>query len=241
MWTLDPSEPCRVTCRVLGATAGLLTLGAPPVITSVRTRAALTALTVDDGPHPATTPALLDVLRRHDARATFFLIGERAESFPDLVRAIVSDGHEVANHLWRDEPSVRLPQAVFREQLAAVHDLLRVHGEVALFRPGSGFFTRRMLRDAAALQHRCVLGSPWLVATTYRSDAEEEGRRLGRRTHPGAVIVIHEGTPERVRVAAVADALLSTLEDRGLRAVSMSHLLAAGRSWRRSSPPHDMT
>jgi peptidoglycan/xylan/chitin deacetylase (PgdA/CDA1 family) len=227
MTTLDPSLPCRVTCSLLRLAARVLPPRGLSVITSVPTREAMTALTVDDGPHPATTPILLDVLRRHDARATFFLIGERATAHPDLVTAIVAEGHEVANHLWRDEPSVRLSPDVFRQQLSALSVLLRPHGEVVFFRPGSGFFTARMLRDAARLQLRCVLGSPWLVATTYRGDPEAEGRRLGRRTHPGAVVVLHEGVPERVPVAAVADALLRTLRERGLRAVSMSELVAA--------------
>ncbi len=229
MWppAVDPSLPCRLTCRVLRGTARAVTPGALPVLTSVRTREALTALTVDDGPHPATTPALLEVLARHDARATFFLIGERAAARPDLVRAIVSEGHEVANHLWRDEPSVRLPAAEFRRQLAAVSDLLRAHAEVSWFRPGSGFFTRRMLRDAAELQLRCVLGSPWLVTTTYRGDPVREGRRLGRLAHRGAVVVLHEGVPERAPVAAVAGTLLGTLRERGLAAVTVSELVAA--------------
>jgi peptidoglycan-N-acetylglucosamine deacetylase len=226
---LDPSVPCRVTCWVLRGAARLITRRAPPVVTSVRTREAMSALTVDDGPHPATTPALLDVLRRHDARATFFLIGERAAAHPELVRAIVAEGHEVANHLWRDEPSVRLRPAIFRDELSAVSDLLRAQSEVSLFRPGSGFFTPRMLRDAARLRLRCVLGSPWLVATTYRADPETEGRRLGQRAHPGAVIVLHEGVPERARVATVIEALLRALGGRGLSAVSVGELIAAGR------------
>lgn len=225
---LEPSLPCRVTCHLLGGIAGVLSPGAPSVVTSVPTAERLIALTFDDGPHPATTPAILEVLRRHDARATFFLIGERATAYPELVREIAASGHELGNHLWRDRPSVRLPADAFRHELSEVADILRPHGDVSLFRPGSGVFTARMLRDAARLQHRCVLGSPWLVATTYRGRPDDRGRRLGRRAHPGAVIVLHEGEPQRAPVAAVAEALLTTLGDRDLRAVTVRELMTAG-------------
>lgn len=229
---MDASLPCRVTCHALRQVSGALSRGAPPVITSVSTREALTALTVDDGPDPATTPAILEVLARHHARATFFLIGDRATAHPELVGAIVSAGHELGNHLWRDRPSVLLSRVAFKRELSAVSDLLRVHlhvdqrkhRDLSWFRPGSGFFTPRMLRDAAELGHRGVLGSPWLVATTYRGDPDRLGRRLGRRAHQGAVIVIHEGTPERMLVARVADTLLTTLGERSLRAVTVTEL-----------------
>src|SRR5215218_6611139 len=81
------------------------------------TRLPRVALTVDDGPAPETTPQLLRVLSRHGARATFFLVGERASRHRDLVAGIAAAGHELGNHLWRDEPSVLLGRAEFAQQL----------------------------------------------------------------------------------------------------------------------------
>lgn len=204
-----------------------LVVAAPPVWP-------LVALTVDDGPHPSTTPALLEVLDRHAARATFFLIGERAARAPDLVRAIAAAGHELGNHLWQDQASVRLPPDEFRRQLEQVHRELEVHAPVSVFRPGHGWFTRRMLRDGADLGYRCVLGSPCLLATEYPGDPAAQGRRLGRRAHPGAIVVLHEGTESRRAAPVVADALLSVLTDRRLRAVSVREALVSRPP--RSSP-----
>src|SRR5688572_30390339 len=90
------------------------------IIVECRTAHARVALTIDDGPCPATTPRLLTVLARHDARATFFLIGERAMRHPELVAGIAAAGHELGNHLMRDEPSVLLRRAEFARQLRAV-------------------------------------------------------------------------------------------------------------------------
>ena len=203
--------------RLAGALSG------SRVVASVATREHQVALTIDDGPHPATTPELLRVLRSHGARATFFLIGERAQCHPDLVRRIAADGHELANHLMHDEPSIRLPVTEFRRQLAQVHALLQPSGDVAFFRPGSGWFTTRMLRDAASLGYACALGTPLLLATEY-SSPKDTGGVLARRAHPGAVIVLHEGDKRRAAVSAVTDALLVGLAQRNLRVITLSEL-----------------
>jgi peptidoglycan-N-acetylglucosamine deacetylase len=215
---------CRIACAALRPMAWLTgVLSGSQVVASVATREHHVALTIDDGPHPATTPELLRVLRSHGARATFFLIGEWAQRHPDLVRRIAADGHELANHLMHDEPSIRLAATEFRRQLAQVHELLAPFGDVVFFRPGSGWFTTRMLRDAAAQGYACALGTPLLLVTQYR-DPRRTGRVLARRAHPGAVIVLHEGDESRAGVSALADALLVGLAQQSLRVITLSEL-----------------
>jgi peptidoglycan/xylan/chitin deacetylase (PgdA/CDA1 family) len=74
----------------------------PNITYRIPTRYPIVALSFDDGPHPIFTPQVLDILRQHNAHATFFLIGERALRHPDLVAQIKSAGHEVANHYFTD-------------------------------------------------------------------------------------------------------------------------------------------
>ena len=215
---------CRIACTALRPVARLAgALSGSRVVASVATRGLHVALTIDDGPHPATTPELLCVLRNHGARATFFLIGERAQSYPDLVRRIAADGHELANHLMHDEPSIRLPAIEFRRQLTQVHELLVPCGDVVFFRPGSGWFTTRMLREAAAQGYACAMGTPLLLLTRHRNP-RDSGRVLARRAHPGAVIVLHEGDESRAAVSATADTMLDELAKRNLRAITLSEL-----------------
>lgn len=193
---------------------------------TVDTAEPVAALTFDDGPHPDTTPGLLDVLRAHGARATFFVTGEHALAYPDLVARIVAEGHELGNHLMRDEPSVRLPAAEFRRQLGAVTTLLARYGPVRWFRPGSGWYTPRMLRDAARLGLRCVLGTVAVSNDGGPDDGLLAGRVL-RRIHAGSVAVLHEGTPRRRGVAATTSEVLAGLDRRGMRAVTVTGLVAA--------------
>ena len=184
------------------------------------------ALTFDDGPSPACTPGLLEVLARHRARATFFLIGERARAHPELVAAIAAGGHEIANHLMRDERSALLSEDAFRRELAEASAVLSPYGEIRFFRPGAGFFTPSMLRSAADLGLRAVLGT---VAAADRGEPGDDriAARLIATIRPGTIAVLHEGTPGRHAVAATTDQVLSALAGRGLTSVTVSELVSA--------------
>ncbi|GIM92400.1 polysaccharide deacetylase family protein [Paractinoplanes toevensis] len=182
------------------------------------------ALTFDDGPGPETTPGLLEVLGRHAAKATFFLIGERVRAHPELVAAITAAGHEIANHLMRDERSALIPDARFRRDLAEVTELLAPYGPVKWFRPGSGVFTPRMLRSAAEQDLRAVLGT--LVAANRDGPADARiAPDLAVGVRPGSIVVLHEGTPRRRGVVETTDELLGILSRRGLSAVTVSDLV----------------
>lgn len=197
------------------------------VLWYVDTAAPSFALTFDDGPCPDTTPQLLEVLARHRARATFFLVGERIQAHEQLVAQIVEQGHEVANHLMRDERSVLVPEPRFRRELAEVTGLLSRHGPVRWFRPGSGWFTPRMLRAAADQNLRAVLGT--LVAGHRGGPGDERiPQNMIAGIRPGSIAVLHEGTRARRAVAPATDQLLTALAGRGLSAVTVSEL--AGRS-----------
>jgi peptidoglycan/xylan/chitin deacetylase (PgdA/CDA1 family) len=198
------------------------------VLWYVDTDAPYFALTFDDGPSPDTTGGLLDVLARHRAHATFFLIGERASAHPRLVAAIAAAGHEIANHLMRDERSVLTSDTRFQRDLAEVSALLGQYGPVRWFRPGSGWFTPRMLRSAARQNLRAVLGT--LVASHHGGpDDERIAGDLLTRIRPGSIVVLHEGTPKRAGVVRTTDELLIAVADRGLAAATVSELVALRR------------
>jgi peptidoglycan/xylan/chitin deacetylase (PgdA/CDA1 family) len=198
------------------------------VLCYVDTDARAFALTFDDGPHRETTPQLLDVLAKYQARATFFLIGERVIGNEPIVARITAEGHEIANHLMRDERSVLLSDLRFRRELAQVNSLLAPYGEVRWFRPGSGWFTPRMLTSVAEQDLRLVLGT---VVAMHNGRAGD--RRIARSLlggiRPGSIVVLHEGTDERRGVVATTDQVLAELGRCGLAAVTVSDLVALPR------------
>ena len=195
------------------------------VLCYVDTQTRAFALTFDDGPHPHTTPGLLDVLARHGAKATFFLIGERVHGNERLVARIAAEGHELANHLMHDEASIRLPGPRFERELAQVTTMLAVYGAVRWARPGSGWFTPRMLRAASRQELRLVLGTLVAMHTGGPGDARIAGR-IAAATRSGSIVVLHEGTVARRGVVDSTNQLLTELDRRGLAAVTVSHLHA---------------
>ncbi|GAA4837235.1 hypothetical protein GCM10023201_27820 [Actinomycetospora corticicola] len=192
------------------------------VLFAVPTTAPRFALTFDDGPDPATTPALLDVLARHGAHATFFLIGERAEAHPDLAARIAAGGHEIGNHTWRDRPTWQLPLEEFRDDLRATQALLTGYGLVRWFRPGSGWPTSAHVAVAEEEGLRCVLGSAVAIAGSGAGTATTAAW-LDPVVRRGSVVVLHEG-PQRAGVAETVDGLLTRTARRGLSAVTLSAL-----------------
>jgi peptidoglycan/xylan/chitin deacetylase (PgdA/CDA1 family) len=206
------------------ATVRLARHALPGVLFFVPTDRHVVALTVDDGPHPATTPALLDALAQRHARATFFVLGSLAAEYPDLLRRIVAEGHELGNHTWADERSACLPHDQLDASVRRTQSVLSEVAPVELLRPGSGIVTRRLLSVARQYNLRCVVGS------VYPHDAHLGHRRyvawdVVRRSRPGSIIVLHEGTPERARVAAVVDSVVPRLQRRGFEVTTVSNLL----------------
>jgi peptidoglycan/xylan/chitin deacetylase (PgdA/CDA1 family) len=195
----------------------------PDVLFHRETEETRVALTIDDSPHPTLTPSILDVLAEHDAHATFFLIGERIPGNEEILRRIVDEGHELGNHLMTASPSIRLPAAEFERQLRQTHDLLAPYGPVRWFRPGSGWYSRRMLDQLNAHDYRCAMASAYAYDPQVRS-TWYISRHILRNTRPGSVIVLHDGAGCGQRTVAVLRRVLPDLQRRGYRVVTLSEL-----------------
>jgi peptidoglycan/xylan/chitin deacetylase (PgdA/CDA1 family) len=167
-----------------------------PVIRSFETTEPQVWLTIDDGPSPAHTPIVLDLLDRFDARATFFVIGKNAEQYPHLITAILTRGHEVANHTYT-HPSATFWMAGPR-RIAKEIDSCCEHLRVARDRPARFFRAPVGLKNLFVhpeLELRGLSLIGWSVRglDTIRRDSADVAKRVLRATRPGAIIVLHEG------------------------------------------------
>ncbi len=203
----------------------------PDVIFEVETDEPAFALTFDDGPHPPYTEAVLDTLARYDARATFFVMGEQVERYPDLFRRILDEGHEVANHFYDDRPTLRLSDDAIVESLERTERVLGDANVSRLVRPASGFTrvsTRELLRER---------GYTLVIGSAYTSDCTKPPRAYMRwafrqMLEPGRILILHDGRKERSRTVDVLPGVLEDALAAGLRPMTVTDLLS-----RRSAQP----
>ncbi len=154
------------------------------------------ALTFDDGPDPAVTPALLQTLYAHGVKATFFVIGKKAAAHPDLTAAILAGGHAIGNHTHRHDPLImfKSPAALAREIDDAQAALGRLGVRPLAFRPLAGVTNPRL---------GPILERSGLIAVNFNCRAADFGnrrirhlsRRISRRLRPGAIILLHDVAP----------------------------------------------
>ncbi|QHF96953.1 oligosaccharide deacetylase [Streptomyces sp. NHF165] len=174
------------------------------------------ALTFDDGPHPVHTPAVLDVLRRHGVKATFFVVGQCAQEYPHLVKKIAADGHLVGNHSWSHPQLDKLSVQRVEEELGGTSRLLyRLLGAPpSLARAPYGAWDRASLRICARLGMEPV---GWSVDTTdwSRPGAATIRSRVISGADAGAIVLSHDGGGNRSQSVQALEHYLPRLLEMG--------------------------
>ena len=154
-------------------------------------------LTFDDGPHPEVTPALLDLLEQHGAKATFFLLGANAERHPDIARRIVAEGHAIGNHSYSHPRFAKIDLAAQRAEIDRTDRILEAFDGRPRhwFRPPSGALPLRML-GYFARRGRAIAYWSYDSMDYRRQSAEVLARRL-REQPPGAgdIVLMHDDDP----------------------------------------------
>ncbi len=182
------------------------------------------ALTFDDGPHPEGTPAVLEALARHGARATFFLVGEQVERWPGLAAEIVAAGHAVGVHCQRHRNLLRLDPREVREDLERAGAAIGEATGTAprLYRPPYGILNGAALRHARSSGWAPLLWSRHAADWRSRATVGSIVRRLTEGLRPGEVLLLHDadwyGTPGSWRkTAAAVPVVLAELARLGLQ------------------------
>ena len=196
---------------------------APEVLYFVETDRPAVALTIDDGPDSVATPEILDVLKQHGVRATFFVITGRVADNEHLLRRMLDEGHEIGNHLTDDEPSIRLSPSDFEHKLLAADEVLTSYSPMRWFRPGSGWFNSEMLVTLRKHGYTNVLGSvyPFDAAIPWSWFAS---RYILWNVQPGSIIVLHDVGSRGLRTAATLRTILPELQAKGYDVVTVSTL-----------------
>jgi peptidoglycan/xylan/chitin deacetylase (PgdA/CDA1 family) len=195
-------------------------------------RAPGVAITIDDGPDPDITPAVLALLEGYGACATFFCIGERVLRYPDLAQEIVRRGHVIENHSQSHRHNFSLlgPGGMASEVSQAQESIFRVTGSSPqFFRAPAGL--RNPFLDPVLVRLKLRLAS-WTRRgfDTVSADADAVFRRLANPLQPGDILLLHDGHAARTRhgqavILDVLPRLLDALKARGLNSVTLRSAL----------------
>ena len=215
----------------------LVCIGAPflprfsfflPIISRGPRRPAV-SLTFDDGPDSEVTPRLLDLLDRHQAKATFFVTGANAERHPWLVKDILARGHTIGNHTYHHSPFVMLQgRRRLRSEISAAQRVLKGFGVTPrAFRPPVGITNPHLWRILLEEGMYCVNFSCRALDRGNRRVAGLAARLLAQ-TSPGDIILLHDVTPkdgDSNRLLKEFEALLRGLQSQGLAILPLGQLI----------------
>ncbi|GAA2254956.1 bi-functional transferase/deacetylase [Streptomyces ruber] len=192
-------------------------------------------LTFDDGPDPTWTPKVLDVLKKHDAHAVFFITGAMASRHPDLVQRMVDEGHEIGLHTFNHpdlsyQSQARIDWELSQNQLA----LAGAAGiRTSLFRPPYSSFSDAM--DNKSWPVTEYIGSLGYLTVVNNTDSEDWKRpgvgEIIRRATPengeGAIVLMHDSGGDRSQTVAALDRFLPDLADQGYEFDNLTEALGA--------------
>ncbi len=197
-------------------------------IVRLNTNQRVVALTFDDGPSPPYTDRLLDVLAKHNVKATFFMIGNRVQQYPETVRRVIAEGHQVGNHSYSHPVLGFLPAASVRREIERTDALLRqigVKGEIVFRAP---VLTRFLpVAWVLARQRRAhVSCNVWSWDWTTQNP-DRITKTVLKKVKPGSIIVLHDGkgvygNAKRLGTVEATDRIITALKREGYTFVRVS-------------------
>lgn len=200
--------------------------GETPVYRSVETDTKKIALTFDDGPHPTLTPKILEILRRYNVKATFFMVGENVVNYPQSAQMVVNEGHEIGNHTFTHRHVLGMSEETLKGELGRCEDALRELCEYRthLFRPPEGAVTPCVERCTEEGDYSLIL---WSLDTRdwEHKSAKKIASSVLDGIRPGDIILMHDYIGVKSKTPEALEVLLPELLRRGYEPVTVSDLL----------------
>lgn len=199
------------------------------IVWEVPTTDKFIAFTFDDGPEPGQTSEILRILEENKAKATFFVVGDRVERNPEIVREELRLGHEVANHSFHHPSFQGLDQSRMASEIAQTQESIRkATGHTpTLFRPPGGFYSERVINISKQNHLQLILWSWHQDTNDWRAPGVQQiVNKVLNNTKNGDIILMHDfvyrssQTPEALKI------ILPELKKRGYSFVTVSELLS---------------
>jgi peptidoglycan/xylan/chitin deacetylase (PgdA/CDA1 family) len=202
------------------------------VIWKVNTNEKLVALTFDDGPHPVFTPQILDILAKYDAKATFFVAGNKVIRFPDILKQEVREGHEIANHTFHHIYNNNITSAKLSSELEETDKIIQKFTgfKPSLYRPVGGLYNDLIINTAIKNGKVVVLWSWNQDPRDWANPPESQiCNYITKGVKPGNIILFHDwhGSEytQTCQTVKALDNILDFLYKNGYKCVTVSELL----------------
>lgn len=194
---------------------------APGTYYKANTEEKIIALTFDDGPDPIDTPEVLDILKEKKVRATFFVLGQAAQTNPVLLKRLVMEGHEIGNHGFSHDYQQRRLVAEIRQTDQEVFAATGTH--TYFYRPPGGFVSKSQL---ATIKGNGNVVALWSVdSKDWRNPGVKQiVDNVMKTVFPGAIILMHDGGYHRTQTVQALGPIIDALRDRGYRFATLSEL-----------------
>jgi peptidoglycan/xylan/chitin deacetylase (PgdA/CDA1 family) len=188
------------------------------------------ALTFDDGPDSNTTPEILDILKKNEIPVTFFLIGQGIERYPHIIKRMIDEGHQIANHSWSHLRPTLLTDAEFLREVTSAQETLVDYGNLPVslyYRPPYGLLTQSQIEQIGEKGYMVISWSVDSLDWTG-SKSEEIRDKIISSVHPGAIILMHcaGGKDGRLETRKALPRVIETLREQGYEFTTVDELLS---------------
>ncbi|WP_079915109.1 polysaccharide deacetylase family protein [Paenibacillus sp. 32352] len=203
------------------------------VVWNVTTDQKLIALTFDDGPNPVYTPQILDILKQHEAKATFFVLGKRVQMYPAIAIREVNEGHEIANHTFdhhylKNVSSEKLIEEI-RQTQEVIFDITEQMPHV--FRPPGGFYNEALLKLTKEDKLTVVMWSWYQDTKDWKKPGVDKiVNTVLSNVHNGDIILFHDLQGDCSQTVEALKRILPELKKQGYQFVTVTDLIAKNKS-----------
>jgi len=170
-------------------------------------------LTFDDGPTPEVTPWILSVLKKENVKATFFLVGQQIEEFPELVGAIIKDGHTIANHSYSHKNGWLTNKEKYLEDIDNCQELMPNN---KLFRPPYGKITKAQIAVLKE-KYKIILWDVLSYDFKQNTSPKKVQENITQNTTSGSIIVMHNNLMSFKNLESILEETIQILKKKGFR------------------------
>ncbi|BAT53815.1 polysaccharide deacetylase [Nostoc sp. NIES-3756] len=184
------------------------------------------ALTFDDGPGPKNTAQILEILKKNNIKATFFMVGIMVKNFPQVAKQVAADGHVIGNHTWHHRYR-RMDVATAASEINRTADIIyKTTGvKTTLFRPPGGFLKNGLVDYAKSQKYAVMMWSDESSDTQRREQPPALIKNVIKGVKPGAIVLMHDGGGNRSRTVQALPQIISDLKAQGYKFVTIPELL----------------